>query len=94
MVRLSAMFVVTFILGWGPAVAKFVLVCENCLISDLELQTSMYLGAAFNTLFTLKVSVSVLCCVPLHLFSYIYPISLTIEPYPASSFNIHIIITY
>ncbi|KAK8388917.1 hypothetical protein O3P69_020703 [Scylla paramamosain] len=55
MVRLSAMFVVTFVLGWGPAVAKFVLVCENCLISDLDLQTSMYLGAAFNTLFTLKV---------------------------------------
>ncbi len=57
MVRLSAMFVVTFLLGWGPAVAKFVLVCDNCLISDLELTTNMYLGAAFNTLYTLKARV-------------------------------------
>ena len=87
MVRLSAMFVMTFILGWGPAVAKFVLVCTNCLISDLDLQTNMYLGAAFNTLFTLKVSMGVLRTTTLA-YNILYPIITKPQLNLQSSFSI------
>ncbi|XP_071540154.1 uncharacterized protein [Panulirus ornatus] len=54
-VRTTALIVGTFVVGWGPAVVKFLLVCSDCVIQELDLHTNMYLGAAFNTLFSLKV---------------------------------------
>ncbi|KAK8740241.1 hypothetical protein OTU49_003121, partial [Cherax quadricarinatus] len=54
-VRTTALIVVTFLVGWGPAVVKFILICSECVYTKTDLHTQMYLGAAFNTLFSLKV---------------------------------------
>ncbi|XP_069188975.1 uncharacterized protein [Procambarus clarkii] len=54
-VRTTALIVGTFVVGWGPAVVKFVLICGECVFQEMDLHTQMYLGAGFNTLFSLKV---------------------------------------
>lgn len=58
MVRTTALIVVTFVVGWGPAVVKFMLVCEECALNHLDTHTVMYLGTLCNTLYTVKVPIS------------------------------------
>ncbi|KAK4287120.1 hypothetical protein Pmani_039804 [Petrolisthes manimaculis] len=56
-VRTTALIVGTFVVGWGPAVVKFVLICEDCLVppSLISNTTNYAMGVAFNIMFCLKV---------------------------------------
>ncbi|KAK3854831.1 hypothetical protein Pcinc_038705 [Petrolisthes cinctipes] len=54
-VRTTALIVVTYLVGWGPAVLKFLLVCSKCIISEPDFTTNMFIGIACNALFAVKV---------------------------------------
>nr|XP_027211255.1 adenosine receptor A1-like [Penaeus vannamei] len=54
-VATTALIVGTFVMGWVPAVVKYVLVCPNCPVSNLTLLTQLILGVIVNSLYTLKV---------------------------------------
>ena len=58
-VSTSALIVSTFVLGWVPAMAKFVLLCPTCPYVPLEhvsRRTEIVLGVLCNGLYTLKVT--------------------------------------
>lgn len=56
-VRTTALIVGTFVVGWGPAMVKFLLVCDECPIKpgSIDLTTNIALGAIVNTIYCLKV---------------------------------------
>ncbi|XP_064079206.1 trace amine-associated receptor 4-like [Macrobrachium nipponense] len=54
-VRTTALIVLTFLIGWVPAVLKFILICPNCVFTNVDQTTNVALGAAFNIMFSVKV---------------------------------------
>ncbi|XP_037780916.1 adenosine receptor A1-like [Penaeus monodon] len=54
-VATTALIVGTFVMGWVPAMVKYVLVCHNCPVSNLSFLTQLVLGIIVNSLYTLKV---------------------------------------
>ncbi|XP_069189283.1 melanocortin receptor 4-like [Procambarus clarkii] len=56
-VRTTALIVGTFVVGWGPAVIKFLLVCDECVVSPTSVTVTMSLviGASVNIIYCLKV---------------------------------------
>ncbi|XP_042876498.1 uncharacterized protein LOC122256103 [Penaeus japonicus] len=54
-VATTALIVGTFVMGWVPAMIKYVLVCQNCPVSNLDFLTQLILGIIVNSLYTLKV---------------------------------------
>lgn len=57
-VRTTALIVGTFVVGWGPAVVKFLLVCEECVIHPrhISITVSLAMGATVNIIYCLKVT--------------------------------------
>ncbi|XP_047469408.1 glucose-dependent insulinotropic receptor-like [Penaeus chinensis] len=56
-VRTTALIVGTFVIGWSPAVVKFILVCEECVIHphDVDESVNIAMGATVNVIYCLKV---------------------------------------
>ncbi|XP_068243924.1 trace amine-associated receptor 3-like [Palaemon carinicauda] len=54
-VRTTALIVLTFLIGWVPAILKFVLICPYCVFTNVDYTTNIALGAAFNIMFSVKV---------------------------------------
>ncbi|KAG0715834.1 hypothetical protein GWK47_011031 [Chionoecetes opilio] len=56
-VRTTALIVGTFVVGWGPAMVKFLLVCDECPIKpqSIDLTTNIALGVFVNITYCLKV---------------------------------------
>ncbi|KAK8389048.1 hypothetical protein O3P69_020784 [Scylla paramamosain] len=56
-VRTTALIVSSFVVGWGPAMVKFLLVCDECPIKpgSISLTTNIALGVIVNIIFCLKV---------------------------------------
>lgn len=56
-VRTTALIVGTFVIGWGPAVVKFMLICEECVIHPNAVDESVHIamGATVNVIYCLKV---------------------------------------
>ncbi|KAK8747454.1 hypothetical protein OTU49_016817 [Cherax quadricarinatus] len=56
-VRTTALIVGTFVLGWSPALLKFLLICEECVIHprSVSITMNLALGATVNIIYCLKV---------------------------------------
>ncbi|XP_071540301.1 uncharacterized protein [Panulirus ornatus] len=56
-VRTTALIVGTFVVGWGPAVVKFLMVCDECVIKpgDISMTLSLAIGTTVNLIYCLKV---------------------------------------
>ncbi|XP_050717279.1 lysophosphatidic acid receptor 1-like isoform X2 [Eriocheir sinensis] len=56
-VKTTTLIVGSFVMGWGPAMVKFLLVCDECPIktTSIDLTTNFALGVIVNTIYCLKV---------------------------------------